>query len=254
MAHRYRKLKEWNQWLSEHFLGNHLLKAEACCLSSLLQNHFGKHVVLLGVPHQADLFSATEVPCHTLICPWSNRSKKALHIEADFKELPIFSGSVDLVLMPHTLEFVDNSRQLLAEACRIVKPEGLIVMVGFNPYSWWGLNHHIFKKKFHWEGNLLPAAKIKAWLKLADFELEQQKTILFTPPINQRRAFQQLSKAEKLINLLFPCLGNVYILIARAKVIPLTPIKLQWKQHLSGIRISPTISTHMRQEKSKQKR
>ena len=55
-------------------------------------------------------------------------------------------GSIDLVILPHILECIDNPRQLLAEACRIIKPEGHIIICGFNPHSLWGLKKIMGKK------------------------------------------------------------------------------------------------------------
>src|SRR5438093_12093821 len=93
---------------------------------------------------------------------------KSLHtanIESDLHELPILTGSIDLVMLPHTLEFVDNPRQLLAEACRIIKPEGLILVCGFNPYSTWGIKKMLTKnKKASWMGNIIQVNLVKAWL------------------------------------------------------------------------------------------
>lgn len=246
MAHSYRKLQQWNKWLSEQFLGKSLLEAEYQHLAQMLNNHFGKHSLLIGVPHQTKLMNAATIPCKTLISPWFQGENKISTIEANPHDLPIYTGSIDLVFLPHTLEFVDNPRQILTEACRVVKPEGLIVILGFNLFSFWGIKRLLSQQQeMPWNSNNMSAVKVKGWLRLADFSLDQQQVILFRPPINHVLTYQKLSFIEKLGQTFFPFFGNVYIIIARAKVIPLTPIKLQWKQHLSGIRISPTISTRI---------
>jgi SAM-dependent methyltransferase len=161
-------------------------------------------------------------------------------------ELPILTGSIDLVMLPHTLEFVDNARQLLAEACRIVKPEGLIAICGFNPYSAWGLRKAFTKHKTPpWSGNFIYSYKIKNWLQLVGFEMEKQQSILFRPPISRPELFQKLQFLEYIGSKCFPMLGGVYILLARAKVIPLIPIRMQWKQQLSGIRLPAKMPGHI---------
>lgn len=247
MAHGYRTLQHWNQWLTQQFLGRQLLDAEASRFSTLLDRHFGKHAILLGVPHQYDLLKATKIPCHSLVTSFMGHKSEPGIVEGDFHELPILTGSVDLVMLPHTMEFVDNPRQLLAEACRIIKPEGLIVISGFNPYSIWGLRKLIskHKKSIPWGLNFIHAHKIKSWLHLSDFAMEKNETILFSPPVNKPGVYQGLNFLEKIGSKCFPFWGGVYILVARAKVIPLTPIRLKWKQQLSGIRISSTISGHI---------
>jgi SAM-dependent methyltransferase len=240
LAHGYRNLQHWNQWLAQAFLGQRLLAAEQALISPLLSNHFGKHALLIGVPHQQTLLNASVIPCHSSVSPILHHGNQTCHIESDFHDLPIQSGSIDLVILPHTLEFIEHPRQLLAEACRVIKPEGLMVITGFNPYSLWGMKKVFMRHQgAPWSGNFIPIKKIKKWLKLADFKLEQQQPMLFRPPINHPGVFDKLQFMETIGSKCLPMAGSAYILLARAKVIPLTPIKLKWKQQLSGIRISP---------------
>lgn len=243
MTHGYRTIQHWNQWLTQHFLGHQLIEAETATMSALLSRHFGKQALLIGVPHQSSLLHATKIPCHSLLTSFIGHKNEPGLIEGDYHELPILTGSIDLVMLPHTLEFVDNPRQLLAEACRIVKPEGLLVICGFNPYSIWGLRKYIKKqrKTIPWGLNFIHSHQIKRWLQLADFALEKNESLMFRPPVNHPTLYQRFHFMETVGSKCFPFLGGVYILVARATVAPLTPIRLKWKQQLSGIRISSTI-------------
>jgi len=234
LAHRYRTLQHWNQWLSHQFLGHALLEAEQKILSDLLNRHYGKHALLIGVPAQHDLLNCSTVACHTLMSP-IHHHKQIDYVEADFHDLPIQTGSIDLVLLPHTLEHVDNPRQLFSEACRVVKPEGLIVIIGFNPYSAWGLRKKIV-------GHMIQRQHIKNWLRLAEFSLEKQASFLYRPPINIESAYNKLAFLEQVGSVLYPLLAGAYVMVARAKVIPLTPIRLKWKQNLGSARVSSGIS------------
>lgn len=250
LAHGYRILHQWNEWLTQQFLGSCLIELEQQELMQLLNKHFGKNALLIGVPNQHELLSATSISQQAVLTPLLNTNRvpscSHCYIETNLHELPILTGSIDLVLLPHTLEFVDTPRQLLAEACRIVRPEGLIVICGFNPYSLWGLKKFLTKQKMvaPWAGNFIHASKIKNWLQLVDFFLEKQKFTNFKPPITSP-LFRHLDFLEKIGSKCFPMFGGVYMLFARAKVIPLTPIKLKWKQQLSGIGISTTIRGHI---------
>lgn len=246
MAHGYRTLQNWDSWLTHEFLGSSLLKDESVLLARLLKSHYGKHALLLGVPGQQPLLQSIDIPCRTLMSPPIQHAYSKGIVESDFHELPILSGSIDLVILPHTLEFVDNPRQLLAEACRIVKPEGLIAVCGFNPYGTWGVKKWMSSHQtMPWAGNFIPSHKVKGWLRLADFALEDQSAALFRPPLRHTALYQKLQFIEKIGHTCFSIIGGAYILLARAKVIPLTPIKMKWKQQLSGIRISSTISGHI---------
>ena len=245
MAHSYRTLHQWDLWLRQTFLGDSLLKVEKKLLTQLLTHHFGKHALLIGVPHQYLLLNSAVISMHSLVSPLALHENNINYIESSFRELPILTGSVDLVLLPHTLEYTDNPRQLLAEACRIIKPEGLIGICGFNPYSTWGLRKFMLKNQhIPWASNFIHARHIKSWLQLADFKMEKQLYTLYRPPILNQHFYEKLYFIEKMGKKLCSMLGGVYIILARAKVLPLTPIKMKWKQQLSGLRIPTIISSH----------
>lgn len=237
-----RLVVQWNQWLNKS-LGQLVINTEKELLSSFLSGKYGKHVVLVGVPHQTALIKFLDLPCHSLVTPLVFHHPGELKIiESSFYELPLASGSVDVVVLPHTLELVDNPRQLLAEACRIIKPEGHLIICGFNPYSLWGLTKFLRRRN-----SVLPLFRslqqgtLKKWLQLSDFELVKQSSALYSPPMENTRFLKKLQFLEWLGNKChLPC-GAVYVLMARAKVVPLTPIRLRWKQSIASMRVPTSI-------------
>lgn len=246
MAHGYRILQHWNDWLNTEMLGRKLLHAEQQMLTSALKKHLGKHVLLIGVPEQHTLLQASNMPVQTIVSSLAGSHPGKYYVETDLHELPILTGSVDLVILPHTLQFIDRSRQLLNEACRIIKPEGLICLLGFNPYSLWGIKKMLNKsKKVPWAGNFIGAHNLKNWLHLADFQIEYHASFLFQPPIQNEQLFNRLHFLDWIGSKFFPPFGGMYVILARAKVIPLTPIKMHWKQQISGIRINTSITGHI---------
>ncbi len=244
MVQGYRALQHWDQWLTHQSLGQHLLGEEKDYLTHSLKAHYGKHALLIGTPSQATLLQSTDIPYQMLITPLNGVAVGSRVIGSDLHDLPILAGSMDLVLLPHTHEFIDNPRQLFLEACRIVKPEGLIVICGFNPYSLWG------GLKPSASSRPVPPYKIKDWLSLADFVLEEKKTFCFRPPIKQYAWYDRLQWVERAAGFCFPFLGGAYLLLARAKAIPLTPIRMKWKQELAGIPLGPTITGHIARARS----
>lgn len=236
-----RNIQHWDTWLG-HFLGSALLQTEQKFLANTLSDLYGTNALLIGTPRQHNLLHATSIPSKVLISPMLNlHHYKEIHsIECSLHDLPISTGSIDLVLLPHLLEYLDNPRQLLTEACRIVKPEGNIVVIGFNPFSLWGIRKFFSQNKMTpWNGNFLKTSAIKRWLILADFEIKLQKCFFYRPPVQKEWLFNKLNFLEWLGTKCFSPFGGVYILIAKAKVVPLTPIKLSWKQKLSDVRIPP---------------
>lgn len=242
MAHGYRTLQHWNHWLHESFLGRSIIAAEKNLLASLLETHYGKHAILLGAPNQFSLLEAGKLPCHSLVSPFVAHERQPGFIEGDYHDLPIDTACADLVVLPHTLEYLDNPRSLVSEACRIAKPEGLIVVMGFNPYSMWGVKK-IFSRKRNtpWIGSFHQPHAVKNWLKLFDCHIEQHSSILLRPPIGHEGAYNKLQFME-MVNNLIPYVGGIYCIVARAKTIPLTPIRMKWKQQLGSIRISRSFT------------
>lgn len=241
MSHR--SIVDWNQWLRAG-LGQLVLQAEQGVVKCYAADKFGKHALLIGVPHQNSLLISLEIiPFHLLLTPLQPTQEAGMKsIQSHLYELPIASGSVDMVILPHTLELVDNPRQLLAEACRIVKPEGHLIISGFNPYSLWG----IIKISRRKNGvipdlNFLKYKTVRQWLKLSDFELVKHSTVLYAPPIKNQQLVKKLQFLEWLGNKCHLPWGAVYIMMARAKVIPLTPIRLRWKQSLATLPIPTRI-------------
>jgi SAM-dependent methyltransferase len=234
----YRTVQQWDQWLSES-LGESLLETEKEYLHIKLAERYGKHVLLIGVPHQYELLKCSIMSHQVLLSSLINKHKHGKCIETDYYNLPIIPGSLDLVILPHTLELLDNPHQLLSEACRAVKSGGLIMILGFNPISLWGLKKWSVKNKnMPWQSAFIHPNKVKNWLKLADFELVKQDMLLFRPPIVNQSIFNKLTVLEWIGKKLYAPLGGVYVLMAQAKTIPLIPIKLHWKQKLSALHVT----------------
>ncbi len=240
MSHRL--IAQWNQWLNK-VLGQLVLRTEKEIMEKFLSGIYGKHVILVGVPHQTTLINTLVLPCHALVTPFSHSHPAEIKVvESGFYELPFTSGSVDLVVLPHTLELVDNPRQLLAEACRMIKPEGHLILCGFNPSSLWGLNQLMKRKRSTAPlSHSLSLRTLKKWLQLADFELVKQSRALYSPPIENAVFLKKLQFLEWLGKKCHLPWAAVYVLMARAKVVPLTPIRMRWKQSLSGMRVPTSI-------------
>jgi SAM-dependent methyltransferase len=238
VAKTYRTLQHWEHWLAR-FLGAHVLQAEQAALARIYSEFHGKHTVLMGVPAQHVLLKSHLILNPVIISPLINKQTHIQAIESDFYDLPIIPGSVDLVILPHTLDFIENPHKLLLEACKVVKPEGDIIILGFNPFSFWGLMKKLSKhKNSPWNANFIPMSKVIKWLKLADFEIIKKELLFFRPPLSKENIFNKLQFLEWIGRKCFMPWGGIYIVKAKAKVIPLTPIKLLWKQKLSPLSVT----------------
>jgi len=162
-------------------------------------------------------------------------------IQAKAHHLPLQSDSVDMVIMPHLLEFDAHRFQTMREVERVLKPEGLLVILNFNPWSLWVRYQYLWDKKMadSWSGHFISRARILDWLKLLNFEVTTCSEFdldsihsMHCKSITSRHAFFATAYAIKAIK-------------RRYQLIPLTPVK----NELPSLRLANTINSSARSEK-----
>ena len=153
------------------------------------------------------------------------------HVLSCSDSLPLATDSLDVVVLPHVLEFEKSPHQILRETERILIGEGHVVILGFNPWSLWGLWRMLlaWRDEPPWCGHFLSLSRLKDWLTLLDFEIEQIEHFYFRPPVRNKSIMKHLEFMEKLGRYAWSFLGGAYILVAKNRVIPLTPIKMSWQ-------------------------
>lgn len=213
-------------------LGLRVTRLEKNRLGQVLPGLFGYHIVQIGE------FAAE----HLLE---TSRINHKIHSAVDFPAedgpgpdflsshvaLPIASESVDVVVLPHVLEFDDNPHQVLRECERILIGEGHIVITVFNPWSLWGLWRLLlaWREQPPWQGRYYRVNRVKDWLTLLDFEIIKSEYFFYRPPLQNNRIMSKLRFMEQLGRYCWPVFGGIVMLVAKKRVIPLTPIKMQWQ-------------------------
>jgi ubiquinone/menaquinone biosynthesis C-methylase UbiE len=109
----------------------------------------------------------------------------------------------------------------MREVERILKPEGIVVVLNFNPWSMWVRYQYIWDKKMadSWRGHFISRSRILDWLKLLNFEVIS---------LSQFNLNSVESTHSKNIGGLYSLLATAYAVKAvkrRYSVIPLTPVK-----------------------------
>jgi SAM-dependent methyltransferase len=97
----------------------------------------------------------------------------ARKIQAKAHHLPLQSESVDMVILPHLLEFDAHRFQTIREVERVLKPEGILLILNFNPWSLWVRYQYLWDKKMadSWKAHFISRSRILDWLKLLNFEV-----------------------------------------------------------------------------------
>ncbi|OGT49144.1 MAG: hypothetical protein A3F17_06725 [Gammaproteobacteria bacterium RIFCSPHIGHO2_12_FULL_41_15] len=203
--------------------GAHLLALECAQLAPLLSRIHGAYLIQIG--GCADL-------AHVSASPVFNRFSIGTHVLADWRELPFLPDSLDLVVVMHVLEYLDSPVQLLEEIHQALIPGGQLIILGFNPWSLWGLskmfNKLRAKKAFPWKGKFWSRAQIKQWLCNYGYRIAVSKTFCFYTPTRIMTKPSSTSLVETLGQLLCPGLGDVYCVVAEKKVYALVRQPLVW--------------------------
>ena len=125
-----------DDWLQTQ-QGRYVMDWEMERIDTLVVDLFGYNALQLGLP-ELDLLAHNRIPLRQV----AGETGK-VDVVCDLRELPFAANSIDLVVLPHVLEFHDNPHQILREVERILIPDGQLVVTGFNPLSLWGLRRRL---------------------------------------------------------------------------------------------------------------
>ena len=113
--------------------GQYLLAWEQAQLDRVVADRFGFHALQVGVP-ELDALRSNRMP-HRWLASDQATLPRAVALHCDTDALPFPERSLDLVVLPHTLELARDPHLTLAEVERVLMPEGRVVILGFNPAS-----------------------------------------------------------------------------------------------------------------------
>ncbi len=209
--------------------GRYLMGWEQHLLDAAVADIFGYHALQLGLP-QIDTLRENRMPRRFLAfdrlpvgeAAASLAERRGTAVATRFEELPFAAQSIDLIVMPHVLEFAAEPHQVLREVDRVLVPEGQLILTGFNPASLWGLRQSLMR--FGARPYLPPATsfialpRIKDWLKLLSFEVNRGRFGCYAPWVRSPAWLARWSFIEQAGDRWWPVLGGVYLLTAVKRV------------------------------------
>ncbi|MDI1298202.1 methyltransferase domain-containing protein [Methylotenera sp.] len=218
-------------WLAST-AGQYLQAKEQVLYDKAVVDLFGFNALQMGCA-QMELLQNSRIPNRFVASEFaSTTTKNQLSCSDDF--LPFADMSIDLLLLPHRLEFSERPHQTLREAARVMMPEGHLVISGFNQLSLWGATAG-FKKaisnhlSYPWNGKFIGLARLKDWLALLGFEVVSVEMCCHIPPFEQPSWHKRFSFFDKVSSRRCAMLGGVYFIVAKKRVVGMTPIKPNWK-------------------------
>lgn len=213
--------------------GSLLLACERDEVDRLLPYVFGYHIVQIGsLGRDRDLLKSCRIG-HRLVIDADHENgigDTGLFARAD--SLPIAGDSVDAVVLTHTLELENDPHQVLREVERVLIPEGHVLVIGFNPWSLWGMWRLALKrrKRVPWCLRFVSPTRVKDWLSLLGFDVTHEAPIFFRPPLGYEGLLRRLQFMERAGRRLWPFFGGGYVILARKRVATVTPLRPRWKR------------------------
>lgn len=221
-----------SEWLATP-PGGYLLQWEQRWLDAAVADVFGFHALQLGLPpidglaanRMLNRWLAGDSPLPRA-APQPDGKVPALFCE--FDALPFPSQSLDLVVLPHALELARDPHDTLREVERVLRPEGRVVITGFNPGSLWGLRQQLglWRQRLGVGGaTYLPAQgewigyrRARDWLRLLGFEVEQSQFGCWRPPFRSERWLEHLAWIDRAGEQAWPVFGAIYLIVAVKRV------------------------------------
>jgi SAM-dependent methyltransferase len=213
---------ELTQWLATP-RGEYLREWEQARIDQIVADIFGYNAMQLGLP-SCDFLRANRMALR-----FTAGSETGVALASAFTSLPIANASIDLVVMPHVLEFAADPHQILREVERVLMPEGQVVICGFNPFSLWGMRQRFDSSEIPWRGHYLSLPRIKDWLALLGFEANRGCFGCYAPPFAQHKWLNRFAFMEKAGDRWWPIAGGVYIIQAIKRVQGMRLVTPSWR-------------------------
>jgi hypothetical protein len=206
-------------------LGKALLTAEAQLLGEALEDVFGWEFLQVGAWGEGrELLAGCRTRRNIVVAP--SAFGGGADIIARPSALPIGRDSVDAVLLPHTLEFASDPYAIVREVDRVLSGEGQLVILGFQPFSLWGMRARSSRAGFPpGMRRILSAGRVREWLVLLGYEVVAERAYLHCTPWGSG-ATQMADHSPLLRRAWFnPLPAGAWLMKARKHIRALTPIR-----------------------------
>ena len=250
--------------------GAYMLAWERAQFELAVSDVFGYHAVQLGLP-ELDALQANRMPHKWLAvsvlpaepgalappekpassAPAADTGSRRAALLADAAALPFPESSLDMVVLPHTLELCGDPHSALREVARVLVPEGRVVISGFNRASLWGLRQrrdHVYQR-FGRDRLFLPDAgeyigywRLRDWLRLLDFEVESAHFGCYRPALGNQAWLDRFDWMDRAGKRWWPIFGAVYFLVAVKHVRGMRLLEPGWKTQKFPV-AAPAIAT-----------
>lgn len=212
-------------WL-ETPLGQYLANAELAWFDRVSVDLFGYKAVQLELP-QLDCLRMNRIPWRIHAGISANMA-----LGCTPEALPFAEQSLDLLALPHVLDFAQDPRAVLREAARVLVPEGRLLITGINPWSLWGLRRLKSGdlRGAPWRGNAISLPRLKDWLSLLGLEIMRGEFLCYSLPVQRAGWLSKTQFLELAGDRWWPAAGGAYCLDVVKRIRGMKIIEPQWRR------------------------
>ena len=214
--------KDYKRWLKTQS-AQRMLSLQSAWLQNNLGRFTGSHLMYQGLDPKLDLLSTSPIQhIFRMAVPWQEGILTDAWMECS--DWPLPDQCLDLVVMQHSLDFTNRPHQMIREAARTIVPSGYLVIIGFNPWSWWGGVQKTmpFSTDIPWVANSVSTKRLHDWLLLLDFTVQSTETLGHLWPIT---CFpERFSKRVDSVMAGAVGMGNFYMVVAQKTTVGMTSI------------------------------
>ncbi len=221
--------KQLSDWFASD-LGKAALFKEREQLENTLPYLFGCHILQYGYSARTSYLDASPIVDKTVLFLDRDEIERGGPIRGVWtsaEEVPIATGSIDVIVLPHILEYSGDVHKLLHEMDRVLTEDGHIVIIGINPFSLWGVWRFCLYcfGAAPWRGRLVAVPRLRDWLSSLHFDIKKTVFFFFSPPLKNANLLRKCHLMEKLGRWCWPIFGGLYILTAKKRTVPINIIR-----------------------------
>lgn len=250
-----------HHWLDSP-TGRYLLDWEQQRCDEAVADVFGYHSLQLGLPMLQGL-RANRMPHRWLAvestaeaAAWAGCAPAA---EGEWpacavlepSALPFADASLDLLVLPHTLERTPDPHGALREVARVLVPEGRVVICGINPASWWGMQSALapHSPQLPDVRSAIGYWRLRDWLRLLALDVQAVEFGCHRPAVKSAQWHQRWGWMDALGARAWPILGGVYCVVAVKRVAGMRLLEPAWRQRQQPAAAAAAPLVHRRKRK-----
>jgi len=212
-------LKSPQDWFSSPYAKKYF-DSEKAHLDAAIRQAIGPKVLQVGSLLDQQLVDDFDLPS---LVRSTGIERDTADFVADPAFMPLASGSFSTVLLPHVLEGNRLPHQVLREAHRVLMHEGYIVLTGFNPMSFIGLQNLLYRRAV-FNGRYYMPRRVIDWLQLLGFEVVASSMYQYSPLSSKPGVNKVFRFLESVGDRWLPMMGGGYMITAKKRDLQMTMV------------------------------